>query len=284
MQQIRPTHFVRFVACTLAFVCVGAGIVQPIPAERFLDRARFDQARTARETRVDRTTCASVRGALVNHHALASDLLRGLFMRLRTCRPDLKRIVILSPDHFFQGRTSITTGSVRYAWKNASVSSDGVAVDRLVRSKIATSDPRIFQAEHGVGALMPFLIEAFPHVTIVPIVIRPDIPMHEAERLSAELKTLLDKDTLLLVSSDFSHYLPERIAFRKDTQTLRALHRSTLSFFWTAKDDHLDFGKGLWIALRALNPTRFEVVAHSISSRYGGPSAYTTTYVTGMWR
>lgn len=284
MQQIRPTRFMRFVACALAFVCLGAGIVQPIPAERFLDRARFDQARTARETRVDRTTCASVRGALVNHHALASDLLRALFHRIGACRPDLKRIVILSPDHFFQGRTSITTGSVRYTWKNTTVSSDATAMERLVRSNIATSDPRLFQTEHGVGALMPFLAETFPRVTIVPIVIRPDIPMHEAERLSAELKTLLDKDTLLLVSSDFSHYLPERIAFQKDTQTLRALHRSALSFFWTAKDDHLDFGKGLWIALRTLSPRQFEVLNHSISSRYGGPSAYTTTYVTGVWR
>lgn len=265
-------------------MCLGAGKPNSIPVEQFLERARFDQARALPARKIDPKSCASVKGALVNHHALASDLLWKLFQRLASCRPEIKRVIILAPDHFFQGQTTITTAKVRYAWGKKQMLVDERAVDQLIRTKTATSQPALFQKEHGVGALIPFLVETFPNVKIVPIVIRSDVSRSNAERLSKELKKLLDKDTLLIVSSDMSHYLPEKIALRKDQETIRAFDQSAAAFFWSAKDDHLDFGKGVWIALQALGSGKFEVLDRDISSRYGGSAAYTTSYITGIWR
>ncbi len=108
MKQICRT--ITYTAATLAavFVCLGAGKPTVIPVDRFLDRARFDQARLLSLPSIDPASCKTVRGALVNHHALASDLLWRVFQRLATCRPSVKRIIILSPDHFFQGASTIT--------------------------------------------------------------------------------------------------------------------------------------------------------------------------------
>ncbi len=264
-------------------MCLGVGNPNSIPVERFLERARFDQARALPAPKVDPKSCASVKGALVNHHALASDLLWKLFRRLTSCRPEIKRVIILAPDHFFQGQTTITTAKVRYQWGKKQILVEEAAVNQLLRAKIATSQPAIFQKEHAVGALIPFLMETAPNAKIVPIVVRSDVSRKDAERLSEELKKLLNKDTVLIVSSDMSHYFPEKIALRKDQETLRAFDQSAAAFFWSAKDDHLDFGKGIWIALRTLGPSTFEVLDWDISSRYGGSAAYTTSYITGMW-
>ncbi len=278
------TRCIRTATLSLAvFVCLGVGNPNSIPVERFLERARFEQARALPARKIDLKSCASVKGAVVNHHALASDLLWKLFRRLASCRPEIKRVIILAPDHFFQGQTTITTAKVRYQWGKKQILVEEETVNQLLRTKITTSQPALFQKEHAVGALIPFLMETLPDAKIVPIVVRPDVSRRDAERLSEELKKLLNKDTVLIVSSDMSHYLPEKIALRKDQETLRAFDQSTAAFFWSAKDDHLDFGKGIWIALRTLGPSTFEVLDRDISSRYGGSAAYTTSYITGMW-
>jgi poly-gamma-glutamate synthesis protein (capsule biosynthesis protein) len=265
------------------FVCLGVGNPPVISVEAFVDRVRFDQAHIIQEQKANLKTCASVRGALVNHHVLASDLLEHLFQRLALCGSDITRVIILSPDHYFQGQTPISTGVVRYIWKRKFIDSDEDAVRALTKTKIATSNQKLFRREHGVGALIPFMMEAFPGAKIVPIMVRSDVSKTEAKQLSAWVNLLLDEKTLLIVSSDMSHYLPERTALQKDQQTLTAFEKQSTSFFWSANDDHLDFGKGVWIALKALRPDKFELLDHSISSRYGGSSANTTSYITGVW-
>lgn len=275
--------FTRGVVLSAAlFVCLGIG-TPVIPAETFLDRARFDQSRITSRVMTSKESCKTVRGAIVNHHALASDLLSRLFQRLAVCRTDVKRIIVLSPDHFFQGRSSVTTGDIIYEIDKKRLQVDTTAVHTLIKQKVALSDPKLFRREHGIGALIPFLAEAFPEAKLVPIVIRSDLSRTEAQRLSGVIRTLLTDETLLIVSSDMSHYLPESIAERKDRETLRAFEKQDQSFFWAAKDDHLDFGKGVWLALQALTPQRFVPLEQSISTKYGSSAAYTTTYLTGMW-
>ncbi len=274
----------RTAACLVAvFVCLGAGLEVTIPIDRFVDRARFEQARSNKVT-IDETKYKTVRGALVNHHALASDLLWKLFQRLATCRTGIERIVILSPDHYFQGQSTITTASVTFQRKTTRLTTDDSLVKRLLEKKVALSDPKLFRREHGVGALVPFMMDAFPKVQIVPIVIRADISQPEAERLATVLKDQLDQKTLLVVSSDMSHYLPQAVARKKDRETAIAFAEQNASFFWRAKDDHLDFGKGVWTALQVLSPSSFELLDQGNSVEYGGSAAYTTSYLTGFWR
>ncbi len=276
----------------MACLCFISGIPKPsfalekpllIQTDRFLDRARFDAAARSRAVQMKREDCEALRGGLVNHHALASDLLQELFQTLRACRPDLKRIIILSPDHFFQGRKTITTGSVSYVTDGNTMTTDQALLNELLRKKIAVSDPKLFRKEHGIGTIMPFLSENYPDIQFLPIVIRSDVSLSEANRLATFLRDSLDDKTFLLVSSDMSHYLPERVARQKDRETLRAFETNDRTFFWKAKDDHLDFGKGVRVALQVLESVRFERIGQSISTSYGGPTAYTTTYFTGFW-
>lgn len=276
----------------MAFLCFGFGLPKQLYAlekplviqtDRFLDRARFDAVKGQKAAKMESKECSTIRGGLVNHHALASDLLREFFQTLQTCRPDLKRIILLSPDHFFQGRKTITTGSVSYVVNGSAVTTDPALFDMLLTKKITASDPKLFRKEHGVGTIIPFLQQHFPTIQFLPIVVRSDLSLSEANRLAAVLRDLSDDETFLLVSSDMSHYLPERIAKQKDRETLRAFETNDKMFFWKAKDDHLDFGKGVRVALQALGKVDFHLIGQSISTSYGGSVAYTTTYFTGFW-
>lgn len=284
MKRFALRHTNTVLLCLTVLVCLGVGRVKVVPVEPFVDTARFERAQRLAMDTTDPKRCQSIRGAMVNHHALASDLLWKLFQRVKVCRPNLKRIIVLSPDHFFQGQTTITTWNVSYRLGRKIQRTDSAFVDALIGARIATANPQLFQREHGVGALMPFVMNLLPEGEIIPIVIRSDITKFEAERLSVFLKTRIDDQTFLIVSSDMSHYLLERTALHNDRATLHALETGDTSFFWTAKDGYTDFGKGIWIALKTLAPKEFQVVGRGISSQYGGSRTNTTSYITGVWK
>lgn len=256
----------------------------PINADAFLDPARFRLSRHAPPHELSGTPIAGV----VNHHVLASDLLARFFSTLRAARPDLQRIIILSPDHYRHGTASISVGVESYASRGAILPADREAAERLISAHVAFPGTRTLSvSEHGIGALIPFLAEQFPDIQVVPIAIRADVNRDDAENLGLALAQLIDENTFIIVSSDMSHYLSESEAGAHDRETLSWLEQDNAAAFRSAGDDHTDNGPA-FVALYALfdvkaaRPT-FQLLDHSISSRYGGRKDFTTSYINGFW-
>lgn len=80
-------------------------------------------------------------------------------------------------------------------------------------------DSRPHAAEHAIEVHLPFLQRTLGDFELVPIV------FGTTERIAdpTPLFPLLDDDTLLIVSTDLSHYLPYDAAVRRDAQTLDAI-------------------------------------------------------------
>lgn len=260
-----------------------------IDADKFLDRTRFDRAMTVAlsEAKVRTEPCDNIRGGIVNHHVLASDLLADFFAELGRCRPDADRVIILSPDHFHQGQVPIVTHAVVYRTNQDVIASDPDAIQRLVkRIPSARDDEKPFGNEHGVGALVPFLHKTLPKASIIPVLI-------EGRATNASVKGLADwlaeemKDplTLVVVSSDMSHYLTEAQAKKNDVATTDAFKKNDADFFWQANDDFTDNGKSIWTVLAALrnDSLNFRLFKTAISTEYGGSTGYATSYITGFW-
>lgn len=258
--------------------------VLTVQADSFLDKERFAEMQGQAHAKIDPKACVGVRGGLVNHHVLATNLLWQFFQHLSLCQPNVKRLIILSPDHFFRGKATVSTAYLKYVTQGVELTTDDRAIDQLLNSKVVTSEPTLFVKEHGIGALVPFAAKVFPDAQIVPLAIRSDLSRLQANQLVNVLRLLLNQQTLLIVSSDMSHYLSTDIAKKKDQETLRALKKDDQTFFWRAKDDHLDLGKGLWIALRLLKQPTFQELDHAVSSDYAGSTTYVTTYLTGLWK
>ena len=137
-----------------------------------------------------------------------------------------------------------------------------------------TGSRQLFEREHGIGALVPFIAVTFPDITIVPIAIRADVNRSDMEKLGRALKSLLNDKTFVLISSDMSHYLSENDALANDRETLSWLETLNADNFKKATDDNTDSGPS-FVALSALFDEmglkpNFSELDHSISSKYGG--------------
>ncbi len=130
-----------------------------------------------------------------------------------------KRVVLLGPDHRVGLRGCAVSDAQAWQTPLGRVPVDAAArrLDERYRdfSPNATSDA----LEHCLEVELPFLQVQLGKFTIVPIVMgQADVP--EVARV---VDALLDRDTLLVVSSDLSHYLPYDQAVARDRRTVAAV-------------------------------------------------------------
>lgn len=200
----------------LGAVCPSVRAADPFPA-LYPDPALFTAAlaRYAKPPLPQRVT-----GLTVPHHLLAMDLLAGAFSRLR--EKDYRRIVILCPDHYTRSQTPFAVAGRDFATCLGPVAVDTETVAALLACPLVTVS-NLFSQEHGVHALTPFLARLFPRARLVAVAIRKTATPAQWDRLAEALVPLLDDKTLLVQSTDFSHYLTPAQAAAKDQETLRRL-------------------------------------------------------------
>lgn len=172
----------------------------------------------------------STRMAIVPHHLLAARQMAAMFEAL----PQTKTVIILSPDHFSQGKTSFTSpvNDLCEASKKGIDCTAGSLNQRELASlaqqiQILNRSDDPFTTEHGVYTLLPFLRQTQTRAQIIPIIIRPGTPRAELEALGDHLTNLLQEDPnlLLLSSIDFSHYQIQEVADFHDIFTQNAIER-----------------------------------------------------------
>jgi AmmeMemoRadiSam system protein B len=81
--------------------------------------------------------------------------------------------------------------------------------------------------EHCLEVQLPFLQKLMPHLEIMPLLISE---VQDVNRYALQVLPHLDDDTLLLISTDLSHYNPYEQAIQKDRITIKAI---------TEMDEHL---------------------------------------------
>jgi poly-gamma-glutamate synthesis protein (capsule biosynthesis protein) len=161
-----------------------------------------------------------VTGLTVPHHLLAADLLAQAFSRL--AGQDYRRVIILGPDHFHRSRTPFAVADRDFKTALGPVAVDAEAVTRLAACPLVSAS-NLFSHEHGIQALTPFLARFFPRASLVAVAIRAGASPAQWDALAMALAPLLDGQTLLVESTDFSHYRPPAQAAGLDQQTLRRL-------------------------------------------------------------
>ncbi len=167
------------------------------------------------------------------------------------------------------------------------VVTDRAAVDQLLKNPLV-SESSLFSQEHGVQALLPFIAHYCPGARVVPIAIRRTSHPADWDSLADTLAPLLTPDTLLVQSTDFSHYLPQPEARRRDQETLRVLSGGDPKQVLTLTEPaHLDSKACQYLQLRLQRevygaaPT---VAANRNSQEYTTePLARTTSYIVQLY-
>jgi len=259
---------------------------KPISALPFIELKQFEKSWAAAESA--KALAGEPVAGVVNHHFLAADLMARFFRTLRLSRPGIKRFIVISPDHFRAGRGPVSVTDRAYTAPDGVVATASSSVKTLVASGFATLEGgEMFELEHGVGALVPFIRHEFPAAEIVPIAVRGDIDRQTAMDFGQVAVDIFDSSTFILVSSDMSHYLSEAQALKNDEETLVALASLDAGFLSKATDDFVDNGVGLLVAKTVFGKggkrSKFVLLDHSISSRYVADKASTTSYINGIW-
>lgn len=254
----------------------------PINAMKFVDVQTVHFAVTS----TDVVGSGRVVAGVVNHHVLAVDVLARFWASIAAARPDVTRIIIISPDHYARGTHPISVHERTYLTQDGNVTIDATATRELLTDpNIGEENGTMFENEHGIGALMPFMHHALPQARVVPIAIRGNCDIGSAMRLGDEIRKITDDHTLVVVSSDMSHYLDEKTALTNDISTEHWFETRDVTAMEKATDRNTDNGLGFVALFEFLGEkqSKFTRIDHRISTEYGGPIDNTTSYITGVW-
>lgn len=204
----------------------------------------------------------------VSHHLLAHAQIDRWFSEL-AARRDVRRFYILSPSHWGLSTQpySITDGSWRV--RDGLVESDKGAARAMARTLGVSLEPRVFEPEHGVSTLIPYIARYFPRAKVVAIAYPGEPPLDQpmAERLSAALAPFFDRRSrnsdFLLVSTDFSHHGNEEDTIMKDSRSREFFDDPSFDTWISAGCDNRP---GIYALSRLLNPESSDAVLYHCNS------------------
>jgi poly-gamma-glutamate synthesis protein (capsule biosynthesis protein) len=185
-------------------------------------------------------------GIVVPHHLLADHLLALGFRAASAFR--YKRIVILSPDHFRKTDRPFAVSERDFKEVGGPIAVDREAARMVLAAGDFIESSCLFDKDHGVRALLPFVRHYFPEAKIVPVAISIRANRADWDRMAEALKPIVDADTLVVESTDFSHYLPQHEARGFDQQTLNVLAAGDLDAIGSLRQPgHADSVGALYI-------------------------------------
>jgi AmmeMemoRadiSam system protein B/AmmeMemoRadiSam system protein A len=144
-----------------------------------------------------------------------------------------ERVIVLAPNHRVAVRGAAVDPSTHYDTPLGRVEVDLEATALLAAEPSFAADPKPFVPEHAIEMQLPFLQVVLPQAKLVPVLIGDARPASSAT-ITHAIAQLLDLRTLVVVSSDFTHYgtgygyvpfrdrVPERIE-ALDHETIEAL-------------------------------------------------------------
>lgn len=200
------------------------------------------------------------------------------------------RAIVLCPNHTGRGaRKSVTSAS---AWRlpGGDVPIDESLRDLLVSEAGLTSDAAAHEFEHSAEVQLPFLRAKNPDVAAVAICLG-GLSFRECEEIGLGLARVLrglgpgdPRDTLVVASSDMSHYLPAGVARQLDSLALdRVLALDPRGLYDVVRDRDISMCGFLpvttaLVCARELGAKRAELVRYGNSGEVSGDNDQVVGY------
>lgn len=161
--------------------------------------------------------------AIIAPHAgyiYSGPIAASVYARLEPLRGRVKRVVLAGPAHRVWVDGIAVPSAAAFDSPLGSVRLDRAAIERLRALPFAEVSDRAHALEHSLEVHIPFLQSVLGDFELVPIVVGDASPTQMAKVLD-----LLwgGDETLIVVSSDLSHYLPYEAARLRDRDTAHAI-------------------------------------------------------------
>ncbi|MEO8102954.1 MAG: AmmeMemoRadiSam system protein B [Betaproteobacteria bacterium] len=161
--------------------------------------------------------------AIIAPHAgyiYSGPIAASIYARLTPLRGRIRRVVLIGPAHRVWIRGVALPGVAAFASPLGAVEIDAGAVAAIAALPQVSVRADAHAREHSLEVHLPFLQAVLGTFQLVPLVVGEATPAEVAEVLDALWG---GEETLIVVSSDLSHYLDYRSAQAIDGETARAI-------------------------------------------------------------
>jgi AmmeMemoRadiSam system protein B len=143
-----------------------------------------------------------------------------IYARLATLQGVVRRVILAGPAHRVPVRGAAVPAAHAFASPLGTVPIDLETVAKLGALPFVEVSDRAHALEHSLEVHLPFLQSVLGPFSLVPLVVGDASPGEMAELLDIAWG---GEETLIVVSSDLSHYLPYDAARRRDRHTADAI-------------------------------------------------------------
>jgi AmmeMemoRadiSam system protein B len=138
------------------------------------------------------------------------------YKTLEPVRNKIRRVVIMSPAHRYGFRGIAWSAADYFRTPLGDLKVDREAIDSLNHLPFVANIEQAFEGEHALEVHLPFLQSVLDSFDIVPFI----VGMAEPEQVAEVLETLWgDDQTLIVISSDLSHFHDYQTARQHDHKT-----------------------------------------------------------------
>ena len=138
------------------------------------------------------------------------------YAALATARQAIRRVVLLGPVHRVAVRGLALPGVARFATPLGEVALDRDAIAAIRDLPQVVESAPVHAREHALEVQLPFLQSVLDDFTLVPLAVGDASPQEVAEVLE---RLWGGPETLIVISSDLSHFLPYAAAQQIDRAT-----------------------------------------------------------------
>lgn len=207
-------------------------------------------------------------------HRYSGSVAAHAFRCLERLQPEI--VAVLSPLHNPHPAKVLTSAHSAYVTPLGRIEIDDERVNQLREELIANSGieliPIRMDQEHALEIELPFVQRCFTHeYKLLPIMLR-DQSQSTAKAIASSLaKTLQGSPSIIIGSSDLSHFYSQEVANRLDNEILRRLAEFDPSGIISAEEEGVGFacGRGaiaatLWAA-QELGADSVDILNHATS-------------------
>ena len=195
---------------------VSAGLTSPFEGEviRAVERMRVNGGG-------EKNTDSGILGGITPHHGIALDMIVRFYERIASEKT--LRVWLLSPDHFNRAKNYAVVCGDDWQTAGGILAADDAAKSGLSGMRVAGMNSRLFAEEHGITIHIPLIARYFPNATVVPMVLKTNIPDVPLLMLKNYMLGAMRESDMIILSMDLSHYkTPEGMA-AEDERTLEVL-------------------------------------------------------------
>jgi hypothetical protein len=131
------------------------------------------------------------------------------------------RVLLVGPPHYLPVSGIAASSAKAFATPLGDVPLDTDMVASLLDDRLVSIDDKAHAPEHSLEVELPFLQMMLGDFTLIPLLVGEASP----QQIAVIIGTIMDRHTLLVVSTDLSHYLDDAAAKARDAATAAAIER-----------------------------------------------------------